>query len=420
MPKCWLAILSLLALSACGEVPQQQTIGSHRQALLTEVTSFGSNPGSLQMFTYVPAGMPSTPAPIVVALHGCYQDAADYEAAGWNALADRLKFYVVYPQITANSGCFYWFDPTENARGAGGALSIRQMVDKMKSTYSVDGARVFVTGLSSGGAMAAAMLAAYPDVFSAGATLAGVPVGCATSAYGGFACMGGSQAHSAQEWGGYVRAAYSGYTGKYPRVSIWQGTSDSIVDFANFGELVSQWTNVQAIDANSDATETLGLATHREFRDGQGKTLVESWELSGMDHGAPVDPDNGCGTAGSYMLDVGICSSERIARFFGIIGAAGPDAGLAPGLDAGSPGLDAANPAGLDASDVVAPDAGEEVGADAGAGRDAGRPDAAHVTPVNPGQCNCGVSAAGGPESALILLALAGLLRQRMRSAAAG
>lgn len=406
MPSRWLAFLTALALSACGQVPQQQATGSQQQALFSEVTSFGSNPGGLRMFRYVPASMPSGPAPLVVTIHGCLMNATDHQKTGWNEMADRYKFYVAYPQIDANYGCMHWFDSSETARGSGEALSIKQMVDKMKSTYSIDGSRVFISGLSSGGAMAVAMMAAYPDVFAAGAPLAGIPAGCSTS------CMYASQSNTAKEWGDAVRAAYSGYTGSYPRVSIWQGTKDSVVDFANFGELVTQWTNVHAVDALSDATEAVGVATHRQFRDGAGKTLVESWELKDMDHGEPVDPDVGCGTAGSYMLDVGICACERIAQFFGIDTVAGPDAGV-PGIDASGPGpgLDAAAPAGPDAS-APAPDAAEEpAGRDAG--RDAGQADVG-AQPVDPGQCNCGV-AAGAPESVLLLLGLAGLLRHRAR-----
>ncbi|MGC4117699.1 MAG: PHB depolymerase family esterase [Myxococcales bacterium] len=412
MPTRWLAVPLVLALGACGSGPTpQRELATRTQALMSEVSSFGSNPGALRMFSYVPGDMPSGKAPLVVALHGCYQTAAVYHEAGWKDVADRYKFYVVYPQIDANSNCFHWFDPTENARDEGEAASIKQMIDKMAGDYAIDSSRVFVTGLSSGGAMAAALLAGYPDVFAAGATLAGIPVGCATNMTAGFNCMYGIGTHTAQEWGDFVRDAYPSFGGEHPRVSIWQGTSDGVVDFDNFGKMVAQWSNVHGLGSTANATETEGIATHKEYRDGQGRTLVESWELNRMGHGTPVDPQSGCGKAADYVLDVSICSSERIAEFFGIANAPGPDAGA--GLDAtvAPPPPDADTVAGPDAETLEQPDASDSLDA----GKDAGRRDASQVPPVDPGQCNCGVANAGAPESVLALLALAGLLRHRLR-----
>src|SRR4051812_22440925 len=101
-----LVCLAFFAASACGPVPPPTGREATFQlsAALTEVSSFGSNPGALKMFKYVPAGVPPN-APLVLALHGCAQTAADYEKAGWNALADKHKFLLLYPeQTTANNG----------------------------------------------------------------------------------------------------------------------------------------------------------------------------------------------------------------------------------------------------------------------------------------------------------------------------
>ena len=141
---------------------------------LTQVASIGSNPGALKMYKHVPSGMPAD-APLVVALHGCTQSAAAYEASGWSALANTHKFYVVYPEQQSGNNsnkCFNWFESGDIARGQGEALSIKQMVDKMKADHLVDDKRVFVTGLSAGGAMTALMLATWPDVFAGGAIFA--------------------------------------------------------------------------------------------------------------------------------------------------------------------------------------------------------------------------------------------------------
>jgi poly(3-hydroxybutyrate) depolymerase len=129
---------------------------------LREITSFGRNPGNLRMLVHVPERLRSG-APLVVALHGCSQSADEYNSGtGWSSLADRLGFVVVYPQQQpANNpkNCFSWFLPGDIARDNGESLSIRQMVEHAIATLGVDPHRVFVTGLSAGGAMTAVMLA---------------------------------------------------------------------------------------------------------------------------------------------------------------------------------------------------------------------------------------------------------------------
>ena len=105
---------------------------SSAHAALTPVTSFGTNPGNLAMYEYVPAALPASPA-VVVAMHGCTQTAtAYYQNSGWPKYADRLGFVVVFPeQRTGNNAnrCFTWFQPSDTTRGQGEALSIKQMVD---------------------------------------------------------------------------------------------------------------------------------------------------------------------------------------------------------------------------------------------------------------------------------------------------
>jgi poly(3-hydroxybutyrate) depolymerase len=118
-------------------------------ATLTQVGNFGSNPGNLAMYSYRPDGLP-TGAPLVVALHGCTQNAADYFGhAGWQKYADLWHFALVFPeQKSANNAnsCFNWFQSGDTARGQGEALSIRQMVAYALDTWGMDPTRTFVTG----------------------------------------------------------------------------------------------------------------------------------------------------------------------------------------------------------------------------------------------------------------------------------
>lgn len=290
---------------------------------LTQVTGFGSNPGNLLMYKYVPAGL-AAGAPLVVALHGCAQSASNYDAeTGWVLLADRWKFALLLPeQQTGNnsSRCFNWFEAGDIARGGGEALSIKQMVDKMKTDHLSDPARVYVTGLSAGGAFTSVLLATYPEVFAGGAVVAGVPYNCGTGLTNAFSCMNPGSDLSPAAWGNKVRAA-SSYSGPWPIVSIWHGDADTTVRPANANESMEQWTNVHGIDQTPEVQDTVAGYPHKVYKDASGKALVETYSITGMGHGTPVDPGTGerqCGTAGAYILDVDVCSSWYIGRFFGL------------------------------------------------------------------------------------------------------
>ena len=169
-----------LLKSARGRTPSVFEDGGDTRNVLKPITDFGSNPGNLRMLAYAPENLPAG-APMVVALHGCSQDANAYDhGAGWSSLADRLGFLVVYPeqQLTNNpKNCFSWFLPRDTARGDGEAHSIHQMVEHAIGKFGADREKVFVTGLSAGGAMAVVMLATYPETFAGELSSPGCPTG---------------------------------------------------------------------------------------------------------------------------------------------------------------------------------------------------------------------------------------------------
>ncbi len=290
---------------------------------LTEIVGFGSNPGNLRMLTHVPESVSPSPA-LVVVLHGCTQTAAGYDhGSGWSALADRYGFIVLYAeQQEANNPkrCFNWFQAQDIERDKGEAHSIRQMVEHAIKQHDVDRSRVFVTGLSAGGAMTAAMLAAYPDVFAAGAIIAGLPYRCATSVPEAFECMFQGQTRSAQEWGGLVRSA-SPHQGPWPKVSVWHGSADATVKPMNAGEIIKQWTDVHGLKSSPSFSETVDGYPRRVWTNAPGDDVIEEYVITGMAHGTPLavgDDENSYGAAGPFLLDVGISSSYRIAEFWGL------------------------------------------------------------------------------------------------------
>lgn len=290
---------------------------------LTEFSAFGSNPGALRMFTYAPKSLARSPA-LVVVLHGCTQSAASYDlGAGWSSLADRHGFVLLLPQQTpANNPktCFNWFLPDDTTRDRGEACSVQQMIEKAIGAYGIDRARVFVTGLSAGGAMAGVMLATYPEVFAAGAIIAGLPYGSAGNVQQAFESMFQGRSRTAQAWGDLVRNA-SPHRGPWPRVSVWHGDADATVVPMNAEGIVRQWTNLHGIDAAPKRDVVDGYPRKVWRRD--GTDLVESYTITGMAHGTPLatgESETACGKAGAFLLEVGISSSYHIARFFGLTG----------------------------------------------------------------------------------------------------
>ncbi len=307
----------LLALAAVLLPPVPSTV--HAAGSIEEVTGFGSNPGALRMFRYVPSGLPSG-RPVVVAMHGCTQDATGYgTASGWTQLADRWGFSVVLPQQTATnnlSSCFNWFQAGDITRGQGEAASIAQMVDRQVADASADRGRVYVTGLSAGGGMTTVMLATYPEKFAGGGVVAGLPYGCAQAAGSPYVCMYVGATQTPRQWGDRVRAAAGSHTGGWPTVTVLHGTADYTVAPANMDDVVDQWTDVHGTDQTPDVTDTVAGYPHRVYRDAAGHSVVETYAITGMGHGQPVDPGAGatqCGSTGAYFLDVNLCAAHRLA-----------------------------------------------------------------------------------------------------------
>jgi len=324
------ALLTISALAGTNAAEPGEEIG------------FGSNPGNLRMFSYVPAGLPPAP-PLIVVLHGCKQRAATFAYdAGWLALANSSKLALllpeqrglprylhdvyVFPWLIAMFGannqnaCFNWFEPEDTARDRGEALSIRQMIDTMIQRYSVDPSRVYIVGLSAGGGMAAVMLAAYPERFAGGTIVAGVPYGCANTVTKALQCMNPGVDQTPVEWRRIVRDGIGG-DARVPPISIWQGDADRRVAPRNRQELVEQWTAVHGIPPTPARTERSDRITREFYTDGVGVTRVESVLVHGLDHAFPISDDGpACGHSGEFVTSIGICAATEISHFWGLSG----------------------------------------------------------------------------------------------------
>jgi poly(hydroxyalkanoate) depolymerase family esterase len=292
---------------------------------LAEVTRFGDNPGNLRMLAFVPAQL-QKPRALVVVLHGCGQTAAAYDlGAGWSTLARHYGFALVMPeQQRLNNGntCFNWFNAEDTARDSGEARSIREMIAHMVATHRIDPRRIFITGLSAGGGMTSVMLATYPEVFAAGAVIAGLPYGIASNLREALDGMFHSPARPERELGDFVRRA-SNHRGPWPKVSVWHGSADRTVNPGNANEIVKQWLDLHDLPMAPMAETNVDGYPRQAWWNRDGETLVESYAITGMAHGTPLgiaDNDQRYGVEGAFLIEAGISSSYHIAKFFGLTG----------------------------------------------------------------------------------------------------
>jgi poly(hydroxyalkanoate) depolymerase family esterase len=275
------------------------------------------------MFEYRPATLANNPA-LVVVLHGCTQTAAGYDlGAGWSTLADRYGFALLLPEQRRSNnshGCFNWFQPQHSQRNQGEPLSIRQMIEKSVVDHGIDRRRIFITGLSAGGAMTSNMLACYPEVFAGGAIIAGLPYGAATTVQQAFETMFQSPSRSPREWGNLIRKA-SPHQGPWPRVSVWHGNADRTVIPPNALEILKQWTEVHGLPLSPTMKTRVDGFPREVWTNEAGDELIEAYTITNMAHGTPLamgETDGACGAPGPFLLAVGISSSYHIAKFFGI------------------------------------------------------------------------------------------------------
>jgi poly(3-hydroxybutyrate) depolymerase len=209
---------------------------------------------------------------------------------------------------------------SEDTRREGGeAQSISQMIEAMILAHDLDPARIYITGLSAGGAMTSVMLATYPELFAGGAIIAGLPFGSAGSVPEAFDRMRGHGGPGQAALAAAVRSA-SPHRGPWPILSIWHGSADHTVVPANADAILAQWQAIHGV--SDDAVET-GMADghpHRVWRDARGRPVLEEYRIAGMGHGTPLSTRGAesCGASAPHMLEAGISSTRRIARFWGL------------------------------------------------------------------------------------------------------
>jgi len=263
-------------------------------ASLTQVTNFGTNPTNLNMYVHVPDNRAARPA-LLVLVHYCGGSASGvYNGNGrdYVTAADRYGYVIVLPEATRSGHCFDVSTAAALRRNGGGdSTGIMSMVSYARSHYNVDPARIVVSGFSSGAMMTNVLAAQYPDVFTAAAAFSGVPAGCFATTNGSLwnnQCSGGQITKTAQQWGDLARSSYPGYTGRYPRMQLWHGTTDTTLSYVNFGEAIKQWTNLNRVSQSPVSTDYPQSSWTRTRYGTTGTTAtVEGISVNGTGHTLP-------------------------------------------------------------------------------------------------------------------------------------
>jgi acetylxylan esterase len=288
------AVATALAVSAAAAA-MFLTATPASAAALTQVTGFGNNPSNLNMYVYVPAKVAPRPA-LLVAVHYCSGSASAFFNGGardYVTAADQYGYVIVFPEATRSGSCFDVYSPQALKRGGGSDPDgIISMVNYAKSKYNVDPTRVVVTGASSGAMMTNVLAAEYPDVFVAGTAFSGVPATCfstgSASNTWNSQCSGGQITKTAQQWGDAARAMYPGYSGRYPRMQLWHGATDTTLSYVNFGEEIKQWTNLNGISQTPAFTDSPKSAWTRTRYGSTGtQATVEGISISNTGHTLP-------------------------------------------------------------------------------------------------------------------------------------
>ena len=296
---------------------------------LQQIRPFGTNPGNLKLMLYEPPNI-TEKAPLVVVLHGCTQMAkGSAEQTGWNKLAKQQQFYVLYPeQLILNNleNCFNWYREGDQLRDKGEPGSIKQMIDYLKKNKRIDSTRIYIIGLSAGGAMSTIMMAVYPEVFDKGGVIGGGPYKAAESAIKGGASMLGMVAKSPENWGDLVRKQNPNYKGEYPELIVFHGNLDYIVNINNANQLIKQWTNIHQADYKEDEHYEAFMQNKDVeltiYKNAKQQDVVTYYKVKNMAHAVALDtgscPNQG-GKTGMFAVDKNFHSTFWAAYFFGIV-----------------------------------------------------------------------------------------------------
>jgi poly(hydroxyalkanoate) depolymerase family esterase len=279
--------------------------------------SFSNQAGSRTYKLYVPSQYRGQPLPLIVMLHGCTQSPDDFAAGTrMNLRAEEHNCFVAYPEQAASaniSKCWNWFRPGDQIRGQGEPALIAGLTRKIMSDYSVDEERVYAAGLSAGGAAAAVLAAAYPDLYAAIGVHSGLACGAASDVPSAFAAMRRSGPAARRRSGGNF-SGRGGYLRIVPAI-VFHGDQDTTVHPTNGDQVIAQLREALVTDARVEVENGRvpgGRAyTCTVHRDAADHSVFEQWVIHGAGHAW-----SGGSPTGSYTDPQGPDATREMLRFF--------------------------------------------------------------------------------------------------------
>ncbi|HJV84249.1 MAG TPA: PHB depolymerase family esterase [Noviherbaspirillum sp.] len=267
---------------------------------------------------YIPSAYTGQSLPLVVMLHGCTQNPDDFAAGtGMNMVAEDKHCFVLYPGQAkeANaSHCWNWFNPVDQRRDSGEASIIADMTRQVIREYAIDTRRVYVAGLSAGGAMAAVMGASYPDLYAAIGVHSGLPHGVAHNLPSAFAAMKNRKAKGPAMKAGAKEAVP--FKQSVP-VIVFHGDRDTTVNPSNADQVLSQCVSSTTVASKIEGgdggrIEAGGRPYTRTLHtDAEGNVVAEKWIVRGAGHAW-----SGGSRKGSYTDPEGPDAAREMLRFF--------------------------------------------------------------------------------------------------------
>ena len=270
---------------------------------------------TLRYKLYAPPGHGSRPLPLVVMLHGCTQNPDDFAAGtGMNVAARAQGFFVLYPeqsQAVNSSKCWNWFQSKDQHRGQGEPAFIASLTLAVMKHHNIDPGRVYIAGLSAGGAMATIVAEAYPEIFGAVGIHSGLPRGSASNVMDALAVMKGGNANRAASVAGSPAHTYT-----HVRTIVFHGDRDQTVHQRNGEQVIAAVFGHGAQAADSTQVEHGVSRQGRRFtrsihRDASGEAVAEHWLVHGFGHAW-----SGGDAAGSYTDANGPDATREMLRFF--------------------------------------------------------------------------------------------------------
>jgi poly(hydroxyalkanoate) depolymerase family esterase len=298
-----------LPCPATSQAPSALPAGAHFLA-----ATFTNEAGSRPYKVYVPSGYDGQPAPLIVMLHGCTQSPDDFAAGTrMNEAAEQHNCVVVYPAQTSGANmqkCWNWFREADQQRGRGEPSLIAGITRQVMRDYVIDPKRVYVAGLSAGGAAAAIMGDAYPDLYAAIGVHSGLACGAAHDVASAFAAMQGS------DRGATRRVASVSRSEPRQRVVptiVFHGDVDATVASRNGEAVAAQMANTAALTTYSEDDQIPGGHAYSRTRhvDAGGETAIEHWVVRGGGHAW-----FGGSSAGTYTDPRGPDATVEMLRFF--------------------------------------------------------------------------------------------------------